>query len=508
MNSPDNKPAERLTIPRWVAGARGARPALRAGGRSLTYDQFGQAVYACTRHFQSLGVRPGARVVVILPNGIEHVVVIMALTSLGAVAVPLSPEAGPMRLAQVAADTGASWCVAQGGIQSPAGVMVLRPADLPLAEEAASKTSFEEVAAACETVCSASLAYIRYSSGSTGVPKGVMLSHGQAMWTAHMLAEVFGFDEGHRELVIAPIAHSGAWQRVAATLYGGGCVIFFEGPLSVAAVLEDVTAYQATGFYTPPPLLRSLLSTGRERVGEGLRSCRSIEIGSAPLAADELAALLDLLPQARVFFHYGLTECSRAMVLDARAHPDKLHTVGRPAPEVRVSLRDETGREVRRGAAGQIFLQGPQRSDAYWNRDDLNQTRYSGGWLATGDYGSLDEAGFVAYLGRRDDMINCGGFSFFPPEVEALLGRVDGVSQYLIIGVEDPRGVLGQVPVALLVPAEPAGWQANVFLKAARQRLPAYMVPRAVRVVTALPLTGSGKPDRRRAAQIYSMGEG
>ncbi len=509
MSLLDANAAGRLTIPRWLAAAgRGDRPALRAGHRVLNYAELGQAVMACARHMRSLGVRAGERVVVIAPNAIEPVLALLALTSLGAVAVPLSAEAGHARLAHALEDTGATWCVADDAVQIPGGVNVLRLTELPPADAIAFEILRDEFATMSKDVAAGSMAYIRYSSGSTGVPKGVMLSHGQAMWTACMLADVFGLNGQHRELVFAPIAHSGAWQRVAATLYGGGCVIFSEGPLSVAAVLDDAAAHRATGFFTPPPLLRSLLSAPRARVREGLQSCRSIEIGSAPLVADELAAMLDLLPESRVFFHYGLTECSRAVVLDARAHADKLHTVGRPAPGVRVSLRDESGREVPSGAAGQIFLQGAQRSDGYWNRDELNHARFSEGWLATGDYGSLDEEGFLVYLGRADDLINCGGFSFFPSEAEALLGPVEGVSQYLVIGVPDPRAVLGQVPVALLVPDDAASWQAGIFLKAARQRLPAYMVPRALRVVAALPLTGSGKPDRRRAAELYSNTEG
>ena len=144
------------------------------------------------------------------------------------------------------------------------------------------------------------------------------------------------------------------------------------------------------------------------------------------------------------------------------------------------------------------MLAGPQRAERYWNRPDLNRERFRGRWLRTGDVGSVDGGGFVTYHGREDDMINCGGMSFFPAEVEQELGPVATVKSYIVAGVPDPKGVMEHVPWAFVVPEQPDGWSPRDFAALARKRLPPHMVPRNIVVLEAMPLLASGKPDRRR----------
>jgi acyl-CoA synthetase (AMP-forming)/AMP-acid ligase II len=344
---------------------------------------------------------------------------------------------------------------------------------------------------------------ILFSSGSTGRPKGVVLDHRHLLATARNLSTVFGLGPDHRELIICPLCHSDGWQRCAATWLAGGCVVPSEGMLSVHGLLEDVARLGITGFFTPPPLVRLLFRLGPERLRAGLATCRSIELGSAPLAASELDQLCALVPEARVFFHYGLTECSRAVILDARAHPDKRGTVGRPAPGVELAIVGENRRRLATGQSGEIYLRGPQLARGYWGEPALDRERFCDGWLATGDHGVLDGDGFLTLLGRRDDLITCGGHHYFPAEVELQLGPQDGVVDYLVAGVPDPQGLLEQVPWAFVVPRDPRDWTPQAFLREARRRLPSHMIPRQVVAVRALATGPSGKPDRRRTAQLH-----
>jgi long-chain acyl-CoA synthetase len=195
-------------------------------------------------------------------------------------------------------------------------------------------------------------------------------------------------------------------------------------------------------------------------------------------------------------------------MLDARAHPDKLHTVGRPTHEVRVAIRGDDGAHVGPGIRGEILLDAPRRIRRYWNRPDLDAERLADGWLRTGDVGSLDEQGFLTCHGRLDDLINCGGFSFFPAEAERELGPVPGVAEYIIAGVPDPKGVMEQVPWAFVVPAEAGSWSPADFSARARMRLLPHMVPRRVVVIDAIPLIVAGKPDRRRVVADHGPAGG
>ena len=262
-------------------------------------------------------------------------------------------------------------------------------------------------------------------------------------------------DQDHRELILSPMTHSGGWQRVTSTLLSGGCIVLPQGLLTVTAILEDIQRFGVRGFFTTPPLIRSLLQTPPENIRNMAQSCRSIEIASAPLSPEELDLLLGLFPGANVFFQYGLTECSRALILDARSHPDKLHTVGRPTQGVKVAISGPDGQLLGPNEEGEILLRAGRRMGSYWEDPEHNQEKMQNGWFRTGDFGFIDEDGFVAYRGRRDDMINCGGYSYFPAEVENELGQPEGVKEYLIAGVPDPQKVLTHVSWAFVVPEDP-----------------------------------------------------
>lgn len=480
--------------------------ALRAGAVELEYGELSALVEATARAMLDAGVASGARLVSMLPNRVEHVVAALAAGSVGAVFVPCEPNVGEVRLSSILRETEPHYCLLAPGTPGPVGcgslqldfdpaTVRVRVDTMRIPSEGGGRTDTSD--------SEGNAAFVRFTSGSTGRPKGVVLDHEQVVSTARALADCFGLGPRHRELVITSISYSGGWQRVAATLIAGGCVILAEEPFSIPGMLDDLANYDVTGFFAPPPVIRLLLASSHATT-EALAGCRSIEVGSASIARDELEQLLALMPESRIFVHYGLTECSRAFILDARKHPDKLDTVGRAAPGCEASIRDDTGACCDPGQTGQVFVMGPQQSRGYWRRPDLNAERFNDGWLATGDYGMLDEEGFLKFLGRRDDRIESAGFSFFPAEVEAELGTLDGVEQYMIAGVPDPRGMLGDVPCAFVVPSNPELFSMADFSRHLRRTLPAQMVPREIVVLDALPLTASGKPNRRHAVEAHS----
>ena len=479
--------------------ARAARPALRRGAGDLDYAALSGAVGALAAALAEAGVERGDKVPVACAEVGAHLVAVLAVLAAGGVAVPLPAAMAAARRAEILARLAPQLMVADAG-QAAGGVAALsltlddagRPVldDRTLAPRPVQPPPLDERA----------LAMIRFTSGSTGRPKGVALDHAQLLWSAGILSGLFGFTPEHRELLVAPVALSGAWQRALATLWAGGCLVPLEGPPALPVLLETAGREKISGFYTPPPLARLLLQGETRAVRAALAGCRTLEIGSAPVSGEEVRGLLALLPRARVLVHYGLTECSRAVVLDARAHPECCHTVGRPAPGVALQVVDQAGRPLPPGQSGAIRLRGPQLARGYL--DDRGRLQpLPGGWLETGDQGLLDEQGFLIFQGRCDERINCGGHSFYPAEVERLLAGLPGVAHCLVAGVDDPQGLLGEVPWAYVVPG--AGWSQRDFMRAARRVLPPHQVPRGVTLLDNLPLTPAGKPDRRALGGVH-----
>ncbi len=477
------------------------RPAIEARGQVLSYGEVARLVRCVAGLLRAHGVGRSDRVLLQFSNSVEHVVSLIATTALGALAVAV-PAAGPDRLRYIADLTQPRLCLYGDGVAVADGVprYLLR---VDLADPETFGLANLGVLEPLPRVEATDSALILFSSGSTGRPKAVVLRHKQLLATSRNLSAACDLRPGHRDLVIAPMPHSGGWQRVAATLYAGGCLVIPDPGIPPQALLELLPAREIHGAFFPSTMLRLLLRVGEAALRESLRTVRSIELGSTTVAPSELRLLRDLVPGGGVFLYYGLTECSRATILSVRAHPAKCETVGRPTPGVEIQISDPGGHAVPVGDRGEIWLRGPQQTDSYFGRPDLDQERFCGGWLRTGDHGQVDADGFLRFLGRTDDMITCASYHFFPAEVETELGRVPGVSEYIVVGVSDPTGLLGEMPHAFVLPENAEAWAPGSFLGYARSRLPAHMTPRAAIPVREFPLTPTGKIDRKATVELY-----
>ncbi len=480
--------------------------ALKCGDVELTYADLILNIEYSANKLIHAGAEQGDRIALMLGNSIEYVIAFMAITSIGAIAVPIDDKAGDERLNYIIKNTEPKFCLSSS---SKADFLhaIIQNYIFKLDADKIKISITPEINVQNNTTTKSvdenSPALILFSAGSTGLPKAVTLQHNHLMNIAKTLSEIIGMDSSHRDLVLCPMTHSGGWQRVTSTLLTGGCVVIPEGFITVTAVLEDIQNFGITGFFSTPPLIRSLLQSDPEKIKSMTRNFRSIEIASAPLSSSEIKKLLEYFPTANVFFQYGLTECSRALILNSRENLNKLHTIGQVTHGVEIAIADENGIFLDANQEGEILLRASDRIGQYWNNEELNDNKFRDGWLLTGDFGYVDEDHFVVYKGRRDDMINCGGFSFFPAEVENEFGILDGVKEYLVAGVADPQKVLNQIPWIFIVPHDPGKWSLKQFLSFARKKLPAHMVPRHVEIISEIPRTPTGKPNRRITVQKY-----
>ncbi len=481
--------------------------AVRSGGNKTSFRALWHLTELTAARLATLGVAPGDRILISLSNTLEHLLAVLAAMRLGATAVPIHHPCGAKRLGAVIASCRPCLQVTEDAESSSSLVRNVRlVADVGTG--AVDLVADSKISSGRSASHAGGPAFVRFTSGSTGAPKGVVIGHAQQTSTAATLAAVFGLGPRHRELVVAPMALSGGWQRVAATLWAGGCVVLTRSLLSPSMIFEQMEEHQITGTYLPPPLARALLVASSSGAQSGLAHCRVLEIGSASILSHELESLASAFPNAKIYVHYGLTECSRATLLDYRSHREKGGTVGRPGPGVQLEVRDEDNRCLPSGAIGEIHLRGPQLAAGYWCQPELTRRFFRGGWFATGDYGRLDEDGFLVYSGRNDDCLSVGGFKFFPDEVEAELARLPGAAQFVVAPVVDAAGLPEKAPWLFVVPRNVEQWSEIEALRHARRRLPPYMVPKRIIVVPELPLTHSGKPDRRQTVSRYVASQG
>jgi malonyl-CoA/methylmalonyl-CoA synthetase len=330
-------------------------------------------------------------------------------------------------------------------------------------------------------------AALLYSSGTTGQPKGIALSHANLLSNAQALVEAWGFSASDRLLHALPMFHvHGLFVALGCALLGGATTRWLA---SFRAA--DVIRYlpECTVFMGVPTYYTRLLATP-EFTRETARRVRLFVSGSAPLLPETFAAFEERTGH-RILERYGMTETNMNTSNPLKG-PRKPGTVGRPLPGVALRIVDEAGHALPAGAIGQIQVRGPNVFSGYWKRPDKSAGDFTpDGFFTTGDLGFIDADGYVTIAGRAKDLIISGGLNVYPKEIEDFIDGLPGIGESAVIGVPHPD--FGEGVVAVIVAAESTPPTESSVIEACRRELAAFKVPKRVVTVTELPRNSMGK---------------
>jgi len=462
------------------------RLALVCGDRCVSFAQFWDRVVAAACHLSDCGVRPGDRVVLAAPSVPAFAYGYFATHLVGAIAVPLDPHApAPRRdeLIQRTQPVLAFGMDAQTGDAAPCTWKAIDELDRP----AARQQSFAPPALD-------SVADLIFTTGTTGRPKGVRLTHRNIATAASHINAVLGTTEGDVNLIPIPLYHAFGLGSLRCFLLAGATVVLVQGFRLPGEIFAALERHAATGMIGVPAGYAVLLRLGERGLGPFADRLRYIEIGSAPMPLEQKMMLMKLLPHTRIFMHYGLTEAARTAFIEFHRDSAHLDTVGMPSPGVKVEVRDESGKACVPGARGVLWVNGQHVSPGYWDDVKLSTATFVDGWMRTGDVAHLDAAGFISLHGRDDDVINTGGVKVVPDEVERVLIEHPAVADAACVGVPDPRGIAGQVLRAFLVSADDQAPVPDAELSRwVGRQLEPYKVPTQYEWAPELPRTASGK---------------
>ena len=468
-----------------LAAAREApeRPALFAQGTSYSFTELGLRAAALCARFCAIGVGPGSRVALVAKNRVETVLAIHALLEIGAAIIPVHPRLTPPEVTALLADGSSD--------------LLLRDADLDALLEA---TSPPPPTADLRPPDPSSLFAIVHTSGTTGRPKGAMLTRAAILASAAASAQNLGWNADDRWLACMPLCHIGGLSIVTRCLLARAPLIL-EPRFEPGSVLEAIRRDRATLLSVVPTMLQALLEADREDL---LARLRAVLVGGAAAPS----ALLDECARRGVpaLTTYGLTEaCSQVSSQRPRDPITREPGSGKPLPGV--ELRIERDPSAPSSDIGRIQIRGPTRMRGYWPpggpRDGEPLPALDpAAWFDTGDLGMLDDEGRLHVFARRTDLIVTGGENVYPAEVEQVLEAIPGVSRALVFGVPDDRW--GQVVAAALVldPARPAS--SEHLADELTRSLASHKRPRRLCSVDALPVAASGKLDRASAAQRFA----
>ncbi len=480
-----------------IARDHASRTALFCGERSIGYGDFWRQALRFATHLRTQGIQAGDRVAVILPNRIEAAVACYGVWLAGAVVVPLNVQARVrdflpwLQHAQARhvvyerSHADAQQAVTQW--QPEAGASALEDATALPGESVDADLSGAQASADA-------LAVILYTSGTTGAPKGVMLSHGNLLANAESVVQYLQLQIDDRVLSVLPFYYAYGASVLHTHLITGASVVLGPSLMFPHLVLDAMEQHQATGFSGVPSTFALLLDHLPERATR-LSSLRYLTQAGGAMSPALTQRLRGILPWPQLFVMYGQTEAtSRISWLPPHRLHDKLGSVGIPVPGVQWKIEHEDGREACAGESGEVCVRGANIMQGYWNNAEATQRVLRDGWLHTGDLGYLDADGYLFLQGRRSDMIKTGAHRVHPNDVEEVIAEMPGVREVAVVGVDDE--VMGQVIEAFVVATERPPRAEDRIKAWCRARLAPYKIPRHVTFVDALPRTASGKVRR------------
>lgn len=334
-------------------------------------------------------------------------------------------------------------------------------------------------------------ATVMYTSGTTGKPKGVMLSHYNLKSVSNIWAEAMNMTDNDRMLVSTPLFHCAASHVfVAPVTYSGGSIVIEEA-FSPTATLKNLQTSESTIFFGVPAMYSILLSLPNIK-NIKLSTLRMLAYGAAPMPYELVKKLKDTFPNVAVQNMYGQTENSpAATTLKDHYALDKIGSVGEVLPQTEVRVVDESGQSVPQGEIGEIVVKGPQVMKGYLKDKQATEEAVKDGWLYSGDLGKFDKDGLLYIVDRRKDMIIRGGENVYPVEVEEVLYQIPQVLEAAVVGV--PHEIYGEVPKAFVVAKEGETITADQVTDYCNTSLAKYKVPMEVEMMAQLPRNASGK---------------
>jgi O-succinylbenzoate-CoA ligase len=487
------------------AGRTPSKPLAVFGDDVVTYQGMAERAAALAGGLQARGVGAGDVVGLLSYNSIEFLATIFAANHLGAIAMPINWRLAAAELRYILE-------------HSEARALVCDDALLELANEATDEMEGDLVRVCISTERRAgwqrfselgdesarpARAHVRgddvhrlmYTSGTTGRPKGVMITHANLAWKNYAHITEFGFTSSDLGLACGPLYHVGALDLTTTSLIAAGATTIIHRVFEASDVVDEIERSRVTAVWLAPAMVNAMMALPDiER--RDLSSVRVVINGGEKMPIPLIERIQRTFPSAWFADAYGLTETvSGDTFLDRDSLVTKLGSVGRPCLYLELDIWDEHGASVPPGERGEVVLRGPKVFKGYWRDPDATSAAFAGGWFHTGDIGVQDDDGYLYIVDRLKDMIVSGGENIASSEIERVLYEHESVVEVAVVGRPDDRW--GEVPVAYVVVSSAATTTPEELVEHCHGQLARFKVPKEVVLIDALPRNPSGKVLKR-----------
>ncbi|MCG3145758.1 MAG: Long-chain-fatty-acid--CoA ligase [Gammaproteobacteria bacterium] len=495
--------------------------AVVSGADRITYAELWEQSVAMAHALRRIGVSRGDRVAIFLDNTWHCPIALYGTLLADAAFVIINPQTKGDKLSYILKDCSASALIAdhhlrgvfmpaiadsqvKGVIAAGQGIATDAEPRLLWWDDALAESAGMEANARSITV---DLCSLIYTSGSTGEPKGVMHTHQSMVFALQSLVEYLRLDETDSLLCVLPLAFDYGMYQLLMAMSTGATLVLERSFTYPAQVFKSMQAEGVTVFPGVPTVFAMLLAA-HERQSLEFPLVRRVTNTAAALPSSFNTRLREIFPRADLYRMYGLTECKRVSFLPPSDVDRKPESVGIAIPGTEVMVLDDGGRHVAPGQVGKLYVRGAHVMLGYWNQPEksahmLKPGRFPGERvLCTHDLFTVDEDGYLYFVGRSDDIIKCRGEKVSPIEVEAVLFGIGGIREAAVIGV--PHPVLGQAVHAYVNLADGSTLDEHDVKRICGEKLEAYMVPQRVVFLPELPKSANGKIDKKALAGVHA----
>jgi long-chain acyl-CoA synthetase len=473
--------------------------AVIANDHETTYHELADMIYSISVWLKTKGVKQGDHVVVQASHEVTCPTCWYAIHLVGAAVVPVEKTAPESRILEIATATDSSFVISKKGLK----LEVLKPETL----STVSWTTYDDIYAidhkykfTVDTVISYPdvnlVCDIVFTTGTTGKSKGVMLTHRQQSLYASVAPDTYGLKINSRFLVAAPLNHVGGIRCTHFPLANGCCIVYIEGMGDLVKVFAVIEKHHVTSLFLPPASIRVIINRTGDKFSKFKHQIDFVSISSSPLFASDCDGIRKLFPYSRLYNTFQATEIPGGTAYNCNKEGFRPNCIGKPVRSMDITILTEDGRFTKEaGVEGQICAKSEMVMKGYYNEPELTHSVFKDGWFVTNDIGTFDGDGYLYYIGRKDDVINLGGYKIAPTEVENLVLQSGFVHECICIEDCDEFGV---PYLKLLVVVEDKSKFDPVALNAfLSDKLEKYKIPRVIETVDALIKTFNGKTDRK-----------
>ncbi|MBQ7973016.1 MAG: acyl--CoA ligase [Lachnospiraceae bacterium] len=473
--------------------------AIAAMNGDFTYAELASEVSRAACFLKRSGIQKGDRILLSAVPEKEYFAFYFGLHLLGGICVPIAINAKQDLVNHIIESTDAKFLVGNANT-SYENIQILTY-DMMYSES--DYDGRVEMVAELDDV-----ADIIYTTGTTGLAKGVALTHRNLVAGAHNIINAVDMQEDDAVLAPLPLNHSNALGTMGAYMYRGASLIVHDGFTNIKNMEDRMKKYCCTAFSGAPAALSILDKVTRGHMESILGNMRYVEIGTAPMDVEFRKKVMQILPNVKLLINYGATEARRAVYMDLNEFPDKVKSIGRPVKDMSVKIIDDNDVPIESSAdnIGRLVICGATCMQGYWNEPELSKEVLVAGGLATSDLAYVDEDGFIFLVGRANDVINIGGKKVSPFEIEDALLTNEKVAECACIPVNDPSGILGNVPVMYVVLKPEVSLEKDEMKHYLLGRLETYKVPVDFVVIEELPRNYVGKLDRKKLKTMWEDG--